>query len=178
MNAAILVESLTGNTWKAAELVADELQQAGWGITGLSKVRQPDHASIQQADLVLVGTWVHGLFVVGQGPWAAAELSQLPAMRGKKAAVFCTFALNPAKTLDKMTTIIDIHMKDGRTISGQSDFGKGSPINPMSYDECADKFRGCAEFAKWPDDKAEAIIKMVRTLDKVGNVRELTAFCA
>ena len=106
MNAAILVESLTGNTWKAAELVADELQQAGWGITGLSKVRQPDHASIQQADLVLVGTWVHGLFVVGQGPWAAAELSQLPAMRGKKAAVFCTFALSPAKTLDKMTSII------------------------------------------------------------------------
>jgi len=79
---------------------------------------------------------------------------------------------------DKMTTIIDIHMKDGRTISGRSDFGKGSPINPMSYDECADKFRGCAEFAKWPDDKAEAIIAMVRTLDKVGDVRELTRFCA
>jgi len=79
---------------------------------------------------------------------------------------------------DKMTTIIDIHMKDGRTISGRSDFGKGSPVNPMSYDECADKFRGCAEFAKWPDDKAEAIIKMVRTLDQVGDVRELTAFCA
>lgn len=106
MKAAILVESLTGNTWKAAELVANELQGAGWGITGLSKVRQPDHASIQEADLVLVGTWVHGLFVVGQGPWGAAALSQLPAMRGKKAAVFCTFALNPAKTLDTMTSII------------------------------------------------------------------------
>ncbi|MEO6126192.1 MAG: flavodoxin family protein [Ilumatobacteraceae bacterium] len=106
MKAAILVESLTGNTWKAAELVATELQDAGWGITGLSKVRQPDHASIQEADLVLVGTWVHGLFVIGQAPWGAAALSQLPAMRGKKAAVFCTFALNPAKTLDTMTSII------------------------------------------------------------------------
>ncbi|HRE01119.1 MAG TPA: flavodoxin family protein [Ilumatobacteraceae bacterium] len=106
MKAALLVESLTGNTWKAAELVATELQGAGWDITGLSKVRQPDHGSIQAADLVLVGTWTHGLFVVGQGPWGAAALSQLPAMRGKKAAVFCTFALNPAKTLDKMTSII------------------------------------------------------------------------
>ena len=106
MKAAFLVESLTGNTWKAAELVASELQDAGWDITGLSKVRQPDHASIQQADLVLVGTWTHGLFVVGQAPWGAGALSQLPAMRGKKAAVFCTFALNPAKTLDKMTSII------------------------------------------------------------------------
>ena len=103
MKAALLVESLTGNTWKAAELVAANLQQAGWGITGLSKVRKPDHASIQQADLVLIGTWTHGLFVVGQAPAGAASISQLPAMRGKRAAVFCTFALNPAKTLDKLT---------------------------------------------------------------------------
>jgi len=102
----MLVESLTGNTWKAAELVGAKLQEAGWGITGLSRVRDPDHHSIQQADLVLVGTWTHGLFVVGQGPWGASALAALPAMSGKKAAVFCTFALNPAKTLDKMTGII------------------------------------------------------------------------
>ena len=106
MNAAILVESLTGNTWKAAELVAANLQQAGWGITGLSKVKAPDHASIQQADLVLIGTWTHGLFVVGQAPAGAALISQLPAMHGKQAAVFCTFALSPAKTLEKMTGIV------------------------------------------------------------------------
>jgi len=106
MDAALLVESLTGNTWKAAELVANRLQRAGWGIAGLSKVREPDHTSIQQADLVLVGTWTHGLFIVGQGPWNLPGLTKLPAMRGKKAAVFCTFALNPAKTLDKMTSAI------------------------------------------------------------------------
>lgn len=106
MKAAILVESLSGNTWKASELIANNLQQAGWSITGLSKVREPDHASIQQADIVLVGTWTHGLFVVGQAPAGAALLSQLPAMRGKRAAVFCTFALNPAGTIDKMTRII------------------------------------------------------------------------
>jgi hypothetical protein len=106
MNAAMLVESLTGNTWKAAELVGAKLQEAGWGITGLSRVREPDHHSIQQADLVLVGTWTHGLFVVGQGPFGASALAALPAMRSKKAAVFCTFALSPAKTLEKMTGII------------------------------------------------------------------------
>ena len=52
---------------------------------------------------MLVGTWVHGLFVVGQTPWAAAKISNLPAMRGKRAAVFCTFALNPGKSLDRLT---------------------------------------------------------------------------
>jgi flavodoxin len=103
MKAAVLVESLTGNTWKAAERIADDLRQEGWTITGLDRLRSPDLAAIQAADMVLVGTWVHGLFVVGQTPWATATISNLPAMRGKQAAVFCTFALNPGKSLDKLT---------------------------------------------------------------------------
>jgi flavodoxin len=103
MKAAVLVESLTGNTWKAAELIADDLTQEGWTITGLDRVRTPDLAAIQAADMVLVGTWVHGLFVVGQAPWAVSTISNLPAMRGKRAAVFCTFALNPGTSLDKLS---------------------------------------------------------------------------
>jgi flavodoxin len=103
MKAALLVESLTGNTWKAAELIAEDLTQEGWTITGLDKLRDPGYAAIQDADLVLVGTWVHGLFVVGQAPWGVSTISNLPTMRGKRAAVFCTFALNPGKSLDKLT---------------------------------------------------------------------------
>lgn len=102
-NAALVVESLTGHTWKAAEMVGDGLAQHGWTVTGLSRVRRPDLASIQAADLVVVATWVHGLFVVGQAPWAASAIAQLPTMRGKQAAVFCTFALNPGRSLDKLT---------------------------------------------------------------------------
>lgn len=79
---------------------------------------------------------------------------------------------------DKMTTIIDIHMKDGRTISGRSDFGKGSPANPMTYDEAADKFRGCAEFAKWDKAKTESIVETVRRLEQLRDIRELTRLCA
>lgn len=103
MKAAILVESLTGNTWKAGELIAANLQQEGWSITGMSPVKNPDHRSIQEADTVIVGTWVHGLFVVGQAPWAVDRLRALPAMSGKKAVAYCTFALNPGKSLDVMT---------------------------------------------------------------------------
>jgi 2-methylcitrate dehydratase PrpD len=76
---------------------------------------------------------------------------------------------------DKMTTILKITLKDGRTISGHADFGKGSPINPMSYDEVAEKFRGCAAFAEWPTDKANQVIEMVRKLEDVSDVRALTA---
>jgi flavodoxin len=107
MRAAILVESLTGNTWKAGEMIAGHLQQAGWGITAVSRVRQPDHAALQAADMVVVGTWIHGLFVVGQAPWALGELAKLPAMKGKMAAAFCTYALNPGKSLQKMTGVLD-----------------------------------------------------------------------
>jgi flavodoxin len=106
MKAAILIESLTGNTWKAGELIAANLQQEGWSITGFSAVKTPDHASIQEADTVIVGTWVHGLFVVGQAPWAIDRLRALPAMSGKKAVAFCTFALNPGKSLDVMTSTL------------------------------------------------------------------------
>lgn len=106
MKAAILIESLTGNTWKAGEMIASRLQEENWTISGFSSVKEPDFAGIQAADVVVVGTWVHGLFVVGQAPWAVDRLRALPAMAGKHAAVFCTFALNPGKSLDVMTQAI------------------------------------------------------------------------
>jgi len=106
MKAALLVESLTGNTWKAAETIGTKLSQQRWTITGLSKVGDPDLASIQHADIVLVGTWTHGLFVVGQTPFALGKIANLPTMRGKKAACFLTFALNAGKSIDKLSTAV------------------------------------------------------------------------
>jgi 2-methylcitrate dehydratase PrpD len=79
---------------------------------------------------------------------------------------------------DKMTTILKITLKDGRIISGRADFGKGSPSNPMSYDEVAEKFRGCAAFAEWPMAKANEVIELVRKLEDLPDVRTLTALCS
>ena len=90
------------------------------------------------------------------------------------------FGVHPvaeAAGYNKMTTIIDIHLRDGRTISGSADFGKGSPANPMSYDEVAAKFLDCAAFAKWPGDNAKVIVDMVRKLEGLPDVRTLTALC-
>jgi 2-methylcitrate dehydratase PrpD len=75
----------------------------------------------------------------------------------------------------KMTTIIDIELNDGRRISGRSDFGKGSPINPMSYDEVAEKFRQCAEFARLPKERAGDIVAMVRDLETLPSIERLTS---
>lgn len=78
---------------------------------------------------------------------------------------------------DKMTTILRITLKGGRVIAGRADFGKGSPANPMTYDEVAEKFLGCAAFAEWPRSKANQVIEMVRKLEDVADVRTLTALC-
>ena len=88
------------------------------------------------------------------------------------------FGVHPeaeAAGYDKMTTIIEIALSDGRQITGRADFGKGSPANPMSFDEVADKFRECAAFSRCPRSKAEGIITLVRGLEELRDVRELTA---
>ncbi|MDQ3560316.1 MAG: MmgE/PrpD family protein [Pseudomonadota bacterium] len=78
----------------------------------------------------------------------------------------------------KMTTYLDIELMDGRQISGLADFGKGSPAFPMSYDEVAEKFRECAEYARWAKSRAEDVVGMVRDLEDIGEIGRLTAALA
>ena len=77
--------------------------------------------------------------------------------------------------LDKMTSILKIHLKDGKVLTGRAEFAKGSPANPMSYDEVADKFRGCAQFAKWPAAKTESVVAGVKALESLADVAKLAA---
>jgi 2-methylcitrate dehydratase PrpD len=91
------------------------------------------------------------------------------------------FGVHPeaeAAGYEKMTTIIDIELSDGRRISGRADFGKGSPANPMSDGELADKFRECAAWGRLPKAKAEKVIELVFDLEKLKSVRELTRLLA
>ena len=104
------------------------------------------------------------------------EVVNRPAVKQMVARV--KFGIDPvaeAAGYNKMTTILKLHLKDGRVITGRADFGKGSPAIPMSYDEVAAKFLDCAAFAKWPVSKARAIVEMARTLEQVPDIRKLTA---
>jgi hypothetical protein len=78
----------------------------GWEATVCSDVRVELEA-LSHADVVVVGSWTDGIFVVAQRPGRAGRLRALPYMRGKRAAVYCTFALNPGKTIEKMTSIVE-----------------------------------------------------------------------
>jgi 2-methylcitrate dehydratase PrpD len=91
------------------------------------------------------------------------------------------FGVDPeaeAAGFHKMTTIITITLTDGKVIRGSADFGRGSPAMPMTYDEVADKFRENCEFAKFSSQKANQVVEMIRGIEKVGSIRELTTLLA
>jgi 2-methylcitrate dehydratase PrpD len=73
---------------------------------------------------------------------------------------------------------LKIYMKNGKVISGLTQPAKGSPENPMTYEEVADKFRGNAEFAKWPRQKAAAVIELVKSLETLPDMSRLTSVLA
>jgi 2-methylcitrate dehydratase PrpD len=75
---------------------------------------------------------------------------------------------------DKMTSILKVHLRDGRMITGRAEFAKGSPANPMSFVEAATKFRGCAEFAEWPKAKTEQIIALTKSLEAATDMSVLS----
>lgn len=73
------------------------------------------------------------------------------------------------------TTFIEIDLADGGTIAGRVDYPKGSPQDPMTYDEVTEKFEECADYAEWPTDKAARIVELVRDFEAIDDVRTLTA---
>jgi 2-methylcitrate dehydratase PrpD len=75
----------------------------------------------------------------------------------------------------KMTTIIDIELANGRAVSGRADFGKGSPADPMTFEEVAQKFHECAEFARFPKAHADEVVATVRDLEALASIDRLTA---
>jgi len=105
MRAVVIYESLTGNTAKAAELIGQLLVEGGISAT-VFPTTQVDFQAVADADLVIVGSWTDGLFFFAQKPAKAGRLSLLPLLNGKTCAVFCTFALDPGKTLDKLTDLM------------------------------------------------------------------------
>jgi len=91
------------------------------------------------------------------------------------------FGVHPvaeAAGYEKMTTVIEVELVDGRKVSGRADFGKGSPANPMSDAELCDKFRECAAWGRLPKASAEKVIELVFNLEKLKSVRELTRLLA
>ncbi|MBK5223484.1 MAG: flavodoxin family protein [Acidimicrobiia bacterium] len=130
MRTVVVYESLTGNTRTAAELIGAELRSSGVDAT-VCAIDEVDLTALAAADLVVVGSWVDGFIFVGQRPGRAGRLRKLPVIDGKTAAVFCTYAVDPGKTLTKLSDIVTdrggkviggVAIKRGNLADGARDF--------------------------------------------------------
>lgn len=127
MRALVIHESLTGNTRTAARHIVDELVAQGWEASDCSS-REVDLPALQAADVLIVGSWVDGLFFFGQRPGGGGKLSKLPLLGNKPTYVYVTFALDPGRTLAKLTALIEERHGDvvgGMTIR-RNDLFEGS----------------------------------------------------
>ncbi len=101
MKAIVIFESLTGNTRTAATHIARELEHAGIP-TSVSPITEINLQALSEADVVIVGSWVDGLFYFGQRPGRAGRIAKMPSLAGKKVVVYCTFAVKAGKTLEML----------------------------------------------------------------------------
>jgi 2-methylcitrate dehydratase PrpD len=75
---------------------------------------------------------------------------------------------------EKMTTIVEVELADGRVVRGRADFGKGSPADPMSDAELEAKFRECAAWGGLADAAARDVAGLIWRIEELGDVRDLT----
>jgi flavodoxin I len=107
VNAIVIYESLTGNTRRAAARIGADLDASGVS-TSVCPITEIDYAALAAADVVVVGTWTDGLFVVGQRPGRSIRMAKLlPVIDRKTAVVFCTYALHTGKTLPKLQGLVE-----------------------------------------------------------------------
>lgn len=106
MKAAVIYESLTGNTRRAGELIADGFRQYGIDVTTVDPVTDVNLQALSDAELVVIGGWTDGLFFIGQRPGRAGNLRHMPALAGKKALVYATYAIDSGKVVTKISDIV------------------------------------------------------------------------
>ena len=75
---------------------------------------------------------------------------------------------------------IEVSLKNGKILSVERLTATGSPENPVTYDECVEKFYGCVDYSSYPMTRAnaDAIVETVKALEKMGDISELMKLLA
>lgn len=108
MNIVIIYDSSTGTTAKAAEAMGKTFEEQGHTCR-VQSVAKADPADVSEADLICVGSWVKGLFIIRQHPTEGMMrfIKQLRDLTGKNAVVFCTYKLAIGSTLHQMAKAME-----------------------------------------------------------------------
>ena len=122
--ATIVHRSAKGTTRRLAEAIGAHLESRGVEVS-VQSVGDCDPASLAGVDVVLLGCWTSGLFLVGQhpdGPWTAF-VRDVPSLDGARVGLFTTYKLATGSMFGRMRAAlagkadrIDLELKsrDGR----------------------------------------------------------------
>ncbi len=134
MNITIVYDSSTGTTAKAAETMGKMMEKHGHQCR-VQSVAQADPADVSEADLICVGSWVKGLFIIRQHPTEGTMrfIEQLGNLEGKQTVVFCTYKTAAGSTLRQMVQALE---GKGAKVVGQFKYRGSEP---------KDKFASFAE---------------------------------
>jgi len=117
MNVTIVYDSYTGKTAKAARAMAKIMEEHGHHcrVQSITQAKPPE---VSEADLICIGTWVRGLFIIMQHPNedALEFISRLENIADKQIVVFCTYLLAAGSTLSQMKKALEAK---GATVIGE-----------------------------------------------------------
>jgi flavodoxin len=105
--AAVVYRSHTGNTRRYGEEIAAHLRTLGVDAVA-SSIADCDPAGLAGVDLVLLGCWTNGWFVVHQHPdtpWASFA-RDLPPLAGSTVGLFTTYTLVTGSMFARMRAAI------------------------------------------------------------------------
>ena len=102
----MIYESMTGNTARAARLIADEVAAQGVDVS-VYPITDIGLKDLAEADIVFVGTWVDGLVLFGHRPGRAGRIKAMPVIDGKRVAAFMTYAVHAGKALERFVRVLD-----------------------------------------------------------------------
>ncbi len=108
MRVAIVYDSSTGTTKAVAEQMGEMAREAGHECS-VESIHDADPAAVSAADVICVGSWTKGLYVIRQSPTQATIdfIERLEPLDGKHVAVFTTYAIAVGKTLQKMASSLE-----------------------------------------------------------------------
>ena len=78
---------------------------------------------------------------------------------------------------EKMRSIVEVILKDGRTIRKLAENARGTPEKPLTEKDVYVKFMDCARI-KYDHDKANEIFNVLKEMEKIDNINDLTDLIA
>ena len=77
-----------------------------------------------------------------------------------------------AKGSDRIRSLVEVKLKDGRTLTVEAETSRGTPERPMSREEMADKFAACVR-TTIPREHVQAALESIYSVEDLDSVAAL-----